>query len=87
MNNFASVSGISIKLEPPTIGKQTIEFQPTNPMKGLTAFKRNQTRLDTHNNADEYLMSKLHLPTDLSSIFNPPVHTQNDKNFVPENWF
>ena len=72
--------GVPIKLEPPTIGKQTIRFQPTHPMKGLAAFKINKTRLDTHNNTDGNLMSKLHLPNDLSSFFNPPVHTPDDEN-------
>ena len=87
VNNFASMSGVPIKLEQPTIGKQTIEFPMTHLTKGLAAFNRNQTCLDTCNNADENLISKLHLPNDLSSIFNPSVHTLDDENFVPANWF
>ena len=32
-------------------------------------------------------MSKLHLPNNFSSIFNPLVYTPDDETFVPENWF
>ena len=73
-NNLASVSGIPINLPPPT-------------KKGSAVFKRNQIRLDTRNNVDEQLMSKLHLPNDLSSVFNPPVYTSDDEAFVLANWF
>ena len=74
VNNFASILVVPINLELPTT-------------KYSAAFNRNQTRLDTRNNAIEKLMSKLHLPTDLSSVFNPSVHTLDDEDFVPENWF
>ena len=74
MNNFVSMSGVPINLEPPM-------------KKGLAAFNRNQARLDTRNDADEKLMNYLLLPTDCSSVFNPPVHTLDDEDFVPENWF
>ena len=74
VNNFASVLGVPINLEPPT-------------KKGSVVFNRNQTRLDTCNDADEKLMSKLHLPTDLSFVFNPPVYTPDDEDFLPGNWF
>ena len=74
LNNLASVSGLPIDLPPPT-------------KKGSALFKRNQTRLDTRNDADEQLMSKLHLPNNLSSVINPPVYTPDDEAFVLANWF
>ena len=74
VNNFVPVSGVPINLQLPT-------------KKGSAAFKRKQIRLDTRNNSYEELMSKLHLPTDVSSVFNPPVYIPDDEGFVPASWF
>ena len=74
VNNLASVSRIPINL-------------PLLTKKGSATLKRNQIRLDTRNNANEQLMSKLHLPNDLSSVFNPPIYTPDYEAFIPANWF
>ena len=89
VDNFASVSGITIKLEQPDIGKPSIEpgFPKTHPTKGSAAFKQNQTHLNTCNTANVNLISKLHLPNALSSVIIPPVHKPDDEKFVLENWF
>ena len=51
------------------------------------SFEWNQNRLTTRNDADHRLLSKCPLPSDLSSVFNPPVFTPNDENFAPSAWF
>ena len=70
-------------------GKRSLEFgNPKNqPKKGSAAFNRNQIRLNTRNDADKRLLSKLYLPNDLSAVFNPPVSTPDDEKFVPLDWF
>lgn len=68
--NFASVRRVPINLELPA-------------QKYLTTFNMNQTCLDTHNDTNEKLISKLYLPTNLSSVFNPPVYTSDDEDFIP----
>ena len=86
------MSGIPINLGQsvlPALDKLSIEsrYLKIQLTKGSAAFNQNQSRLNTRNTADLNLLSKLHLPNDLSSVLNTPIHTPDDEKFVLLDWF
>ena len=50
--------------------------------KQSAAAKRNLIRLHGRNNDDIDLFGK-YMPDDLSTVFDPPIHTPDDENFDP----
>ena len=60
---------------------------PPDISKKLTASaRRNAFRLELRNKQDNILLSKSHLPTNLSDLFGPVFVGPDDEQFAPEPW-
>ena len=85
VGNLASMSATPIMLG----GTRSLDFgNPKNqPKMGSAAFEQNKNCQTTRNDANHRILSKCSLTNELSSIFNPPMFTPNDKRFAPLVWF
>ena len=92
LGNFALVSGkpiilgnfVSLALGKPSNFSGKPKDKPTI---DSVAFNRNQNHLNVCNTVDDNLLSKSHLPDDLCSVLYPHIHTPDDEQYIPSNWF
>ena len=70
----------------PYENRNDFDLPPAIPKKLSAAARRNAYRLELRNKKDQKLLSKSHLPNNLSDVFGPAFVGPDDEQYAPKPW-